>query len=128
MNKKLAISFAAAWILCAFGWLIYPGVYIVFREGDHDVVRVNRFTGVREYASDRGWKTQQQLVEDDVRQRLSQYRESAFQGEISHAIWHGDRLTVMDKTGNSEDLYAEPQDKSEIMRAFEGTPVSLRVR
>ena len=53
--KFLAITLIL--VLAIVGVFVYPTPYYIRYVGSTDVVRVNRFTGVKEYATRNGWST-----------------------------------------------------------------------
>jgi hypothetical protein len=44
-----------------YSWLVWPTPYYIVHDSDYGFIRVNRFTGVSQRATDHGWMTEEQL-------------------------------------------------------------------
>jgi hypothetical protein len=131
MQKKfLFLSLAVAVALVLTAWVIYPGLYVyVPIAGTTDVYRVNRVTGVKQLASQWGWKTeaeylalysaQQDREEAAFFARVKQFEGEAVQGKIVKATWTGGRLTVRYKDGSAGAAVVNYSNQAAIERATE---------
>lgn len=61
--KKLASPIAGLVAGIAIGAFLLPGPY-VYGNVKGATTRVNRFTGVEQYASSKGWVTQEEAIRD----------------------------------------------------------------
>lgn len=59
----LFIAFAIG--VALYSWLVWPTPYAIFHDEEEGTSRVERSTGVKERATSTGWKTQEQIVEDN---------------------------------------------------------------
>lgn len=108
-----------AWGLClVLGALFFvyawPGLWVFSGNGE-GMVRVNRFTGVVEHASQFGWRTEAQLAVDVQAATVSalvDYVQEAFQrGEVESFTSDGLAVTIYWKSGNTE-THADPLGKA----------------
>jgi hypothetical protein len=85
MNKLASLRDVSAWkfislgTIVAFFFLVYPTPYELIRERN-SISRVNRFTGVKEFSTNSGWKTTKQLKDE------SEEKDKALRGVIAEAF------------------------------------------
>ena len=82
--SKFLIPLACLAAGVALGAFVVPGPY-VYGESKGAHFRVNRCTGVEQYASSKGWVSQQELVTESYR---------SFFGGMEHAVNDGERTSV----------------------------------
>jgi hypothetical protein len=131
MAKKLVLiglSLTCAAILVAV--LIYPGLYIyVPVDNSTDVYRVNRVTGLKQLATQWGWKTESEAealyaVEQDRKQaafdaQIARFEQDASAGQITGATWKAGRLVVQYTDGHSASAEIDMVNQSAVDRANE---------
>jgi len=112
--------------LLAFTILVWPGVFIYDHDAAQELVRINRFTGTRQYSTDDGWRTMRDL-EVQARDRiLADVRRSARQGKVSSAVWEENVLCVRDPMGSENNaFFGTSADTAAVEATFRGTPVKL---
>ena len=84
-----------------YSWLVWPTPYITVHV-EEEVIRVNRFTGIREWATEKGWMTQEQIAADKkVREEAKSKRVLEELKKINVDDTHNDlnKLGVHNPTG-----------------------------
>jgi hypothetical protein len=61
---KVVLSVIVGLLVLALLVFVWPTPYLIVRDSKGHIYRVNRFTGVREEATEKGWRTKDQLDAD----------------------------------------------------------------
>lgn len=130
MQKRTIV--AAFALIVLFGLFIYPGLYIYQAVGT-DSIRINRFTGVKEYSTDNGWRTSDQMLSDVKRENLAAFAKKLSSGRYDFvALTSGQEppatLTLHAKDGATDSLMIDPADLTTYNRETLAHGVSWKVQ
>lgn len=98
--QRVALAFGVFLIVLGLTYFVYPTPYIIDRVGT-DFVRINRFSGVKEYATDHGWQTMDQMVASKLQEDQKTLRAYLDQKSVSSYRLDSSGLTVSTKDGSS---------------------------
>lgn len=98
------LTLVAALVFGVFVVLVlWPGTYIYTKGAGSDLFRINRFTGVKEHATEHGWMTESQ--ESKFAEQQASREQAALQEELLEAIRSGRVARVVDSSGSFSVIY-----------------------
>lgn len=92
MKQAWGIVIGAGVGVFLIGTFIYPGRYIYRQIGTEDVVRVDRFTGVKAYSTGDGWRTEKEMLAEAVGETKKQIWEWLRAKKVTR--WRTDQTTL----------------------------------
>lgn len=101
MSAK-SFGFAATLMLLA-GVFIYPTPFVVQQLGS-DVKRVNRLSGVVQYATEQGWQTQSEMLATSIAKSEERVRFLIRQGTLAGYFDNGAQIVLSHKSGPQESV------------------------
>jgi hypothetical protein len=113
--------------------LIWPGIYIYEKSpAANTVIRVNRFTGVTEKATEDGWMTEAQETRAAMRkltleqqQDMAQLLQAAKKGQVARVFNSSGQLEVTFTDGTSRSYTLWPNTGQSILAALKESQVPV---
>jgi hypothetical protein len=119
--KRASIVIAALAVVAALPFLYTASFVYGQVENTTDVFRVNRFTGQKQFASEFGWVTLEEL--GNKMQARDEQSKAAFKKTLSEVVELGKKGEVRDATWNGVQLGAKTLQGREIRAEVSAAPI-----
>lgn len=117
-QPKVWVAVLGALVVVGSAIYVYPTPYVIAKQGQSDFVRVHRLSGVKEYATDRGWRTMTAMVEEQRAESSAKVMREVELGLVKGYSLNSQTLNVHYRDGR-EDFVSSADDAGPIIKQFE---------